>query len=81
MKLFNKKDVKSWSNCTKEKLVGACGYFGYNLQELEYRVKHETPKILSEINADSANAFKTEGAWYPFFLQLDKIKDPTYKWN
>lgn len=76
-KLFDKKDVKSWTTCSEVR-ISEEGYFGYNLLDLEYRIKNENPKKLSGINAISAHTFKAEGAWYPFFLPIYNVKK-TYR--
>lgn len=75
--LFNKEDVKSWSNRNEVKLDDE-GYFGYSLQGLEQEIKAQRIRKLSEINEDSGSPFKGDSArgwaWYPFFLPLDKVK-------
>lgn len=75
--LFNKEDVKSWSNRNEVKLDDE-GYFGYSLQGLEQEIKAQRIRKLSEINEDSGSPFKGDTArgwaWYPFFLPLDKVK-------
>lgn len=75
--MFNKEDVKSWTTCS-EVNINEEGYFGYNLHDLEYCIKYSSPKKLTEINVDSANSFKAEGAWYPFFLPIYNVKK-TYR--
>lgn len=82
-RLFDIKDVKSWSNCAEVK-VGDAGYFGYNLQDLERVIKnYKTPKILSEINEDLGTPFKAEDyrgwSWYAFFLPVEKVRKSPYR--
>jgi hypothetical protein len=78
--LFDKKDVKSWTTCSEVR-VSEEGYFGFNLKDLEYRIKNENPKKMSGINEISAHTFKAEGAWYPFFLPLDRVKKQDSKYR
>lgn len=82
MKLFDKKDVLSWANCSEAKLSEE-GYFGYSISDLEEDVKTKKPRRLCEKVEDSAYTFKapTNGTWewYPFFLPAYSVKKPPYR--
>lgn len=84
-KLFNKKDVISWSNCEEaKKYIGQEGYFGDSLESLEAQIRRQNLLKLGRIDASNAICFHTlerdeldfdTGSDECLFLPADKVKE------
>ena len=80
MKIFDIKDVFSWSNAEEAKqYIGKQGYFANTMTQLRDSINKNEVYILCKIFEDVGNCFYTtessHSIGYDFFLPVDKVKE------
>lgn len=79
MKVFDRKDIISWSNSENaKKYVEQQGYFGNSFQDLITNVKNNTTSILWNVfRADEVHCVfeDVHDIRYGLFLPIDKVRE------